>query len=146
MAMSIAVTPVVRALVRGRFTAEARAGSVTPPAEGDAAPAEADSAAAEVLADSSKVRRVAWAVVLLLGWGFSYSIGWSKGWTAGAADADARFQALSQCMINLPQAQAATQSPAATDAPANAFRTSDALETATAAEQGSAADGANGRL
>jgi hypothetical protein len=129
MAMSIAVTPLVRALLRGKSAAEA-------PPDSGAAMAEADSPPAEV----SRVRRIAWAVVLLLGWGFSYSIGWSKGWTAGAADADARFEALSQCMINLPQAQAAAE------APPDPFRMADGVETAATADQGFPADGAAGRL
>ena len=132
--MSIAGMPVVRALISAATLGKSRTRSAAEPTAEDAAENDPP------LPEASRARRVAWTLVLLLGWGFSYSIGWSKGWTVGAAEADARFEAINQCMINLPQSQAPAE------AQADPWRMADGVETAATADQGSPADGAAGRL
>ena len=43
-------------------------------------------------------RRIAWAVVIVLGCGFSYSIGWQRGWTEAASGADERIMQFGQSL------------------------------------------------
>jgi hypothetical protein len=90
--------------------------------------------------DASRARRLAWAAVILISCGFSYSIGWSKGWTVGAGEADARFEANNQSMLALPVAQAFRD---ATPEPSAAI---DSVETATAADHRAGSDGGAGPL
>ena len=37
-------------------------------------------------------KRLAWAVVILLGCAFSYCLGWQSGWARGASSVDTRLQ------------------------------------------------------
>jgi hypothetical protein len=119
MAMSIAATPVVGPA--GAMGSEIEAEPAFEP-------------------DASRARRLAWAAVILIACGFSYSIGWSKGWTVGAGEADARFEAINQSMLALPVAQAFR------DAPPEPPAAIDAVETAAAADHRAGADGGAGRL
>lgn len=88
----LSAEPVSRPRVEARPDAQAEVktdAEVETVAEVEAAPAP----------ERSTTRRVALAVVFLLCCGFSYSIGWQQGWSAGTVGADARFNALNEELL-----------------------------------------------
>ena len=62
---------------------------------------------------SPGARRVAWLAILVVGWLFSYSIGWQKGWLVGNRGTDARFDQINQTLneIRLGSADAGVATP-----------------------------------
>ena len=115
--MSIAATSIVGPAVRAAAARIASDGGAHRPDE---------SAALEAPAVAGG-RRVAWAVVVIIGCAFSYSIGWQKGWLAGTGESDARFNTLNQTLIETYHANARAEA-----APASDLSDSDPVETAAA--------------
>jgi hypothetical protein len=62
---------------------------------------------------SPGARRAAWLAILLIGWLFSYSIGWHKGWIVGNRGTDERFDQINQTLndIRLGSADAGAAAP-----------------------------------
>ena len=76
-------------------------------------------------------RRVAWAVVVVIGCAFSYSLGWQNGWLAGTGDADVRFNTLNQTLLSTYQDNVRADAAQASDragAPAGAVETAAATD------------------
>ena len=58
-------------------------------------------------------RRAAWLAIVVIGWLFSYSIGWQKGWLVGNRATDERFDRINQTLndIRLGSADVGTAAP-----------------------------------
>jgi len=50
---------------------------------------------------SPGARRAAWVAIVLIGWLFSYSVGWQKGWLSGNRGTDERFDRLNQTLNDI---------------------------------------------
>jgi len=68
-------------------------------------------------------RRLAWALVVVIGCAFSYSIGWQNGWLTGTGEADARFNTLNQTLISTYQDNTRAETAQASDRAAGAVET-----------------------
>jgi hypothetical protein len=116
MAMAIVFVPTIRTVLAAdsatrpasRPAPEAQAANVGPCAWAESEPAVADAAPAP---ERCLTRRAALGVVIVLCCGFSYSIGWQNGWSAGTVGADARFNALNaELLENVRENDAAERS------------------------------------
>ena len=109
------------------FAATAR--KLVPRRSNDAASPDAPSPDTPGSDVRSAARTVAWAVVIVTGCAFSYSIGWQKGWMEGSGESDAHFNALNQSLIS--SQVDAVSAEAARPAPGRA----DGVETAAVADE-----------
>lgn len=50
---------------------------------------------------SPGARRAAWVAIAVLGWLFSYSVGWQKGWLVGNRSSDERFERINQTLNDI---------------------------------------------
>ena len=99
--MAMFSAPPARAVVSSvsQFHATVPCGAPRPAATEPAA-SEPDAPEPESpVAERTAPRRLALVAVSVLCCGFSYSIGWQKGWSAGTVGADARFNALNETLL-----------------------------------------------